>query len=85
MDRDLLKDCVEALKKLLAEKHKELDASVAAELEVVILQLEHCRRNANEDAVVDVELRLRTLEVISRCLLATTNLAEIIRKYFGPE
>ena len=85
MTRDLLKECVDALSALRAQKHKELDASVAVELDAVIKQLEHCLENASDDAMVGAELRARTIETLSRCLNAATNLAEIVCKFFGPQ
>lgn len=84
MRPDLLKECVDALVALCAQKHKELGASVTAELDAVIQQLEHCLENAGNDAKVDVELRVRALETLSRCLTAATNLAEIIRRFLCP-
>lgn len=85
MKRDLLRGCVDALNALRAQMHKELDASVAAELDAVKSQLEHCMKDADEEARVGAELRVRALEVLARCLNAATNLAEIVRRYFGPE
>ena len=85
MQLDLLKECVGTLKAFRARKHKELDASVTAELDDVIQRLEHCLETASGEATVEVELRMRTLETVSRCLNAATNLAEVVRKFFGPE
>ena len=84
MRPDLLEKCVDALITLRAQKHEELGASVTAELDAVIIQLEHCMKNAGNDAKVGVELRIRAIETISRCLTTATNLAEIIRRFFGP-
>jgi hypothetical protein len=85
MKHDLFKECVGALKALRARMHGELDAGVTAELDDVILRLEQCLKTANDEVIVDVELRMRTLETISRSLNTATNLAEIIRRFFGPE
>ena len=85
MKYDLLKECVGTLKVLRARMHKELDASITAELDDVILRLEHCLKAANDEVIVDVELRVRALEILSKCLNTTTNLAEIVRGFFGPE
>jgi hypothetical protein len=82
---ELLKECVEALTALRARMHKELDASGTAELDDVISRLEHCLETASEDVIVEAELRLRTLEILSRCINAATNLAEVVRKLFSPE
>ena len=85
MKYDLLKECVGTLKVLRARMHKELDASITAELDDVILRLEHCLKTANNEVMVDVELRMRALEIISRCINSATNLAEVFRRFFGPE
>lgn len=85
MQRDLLKECVDALIALRARMHEELDASGTAEFDDVIMRLERCLETASDDVMVEAELRLRTLETLSRCLNTATNLAEIVRKFFGPE
>lgn len=84
MKHDLLKECVGALIALRARMHKELDASGTAELDDVISRLERCLKAASEEVMVEAELRLRTLEIMSRCINAATNLAEVVRKFFGP-
>ena len=85
MKHNLLKECVDALIALRARMHEELDAGVTAELDDVILRLEHCLETASDEVMVDVELRMRALETISRCLNTATNLAEIVRRFFGLE
>lgn len=85
MKYDLLKECVGTLKVLRAQMHKELDASITAELDDVILRLEHCLKTASTEVMVDVELGMRALEIISRCINSATNLAEVVRRFFGPE
>ena len=85
MKHDLLKECVSALTALRARKHEELDASVTAELDDVILRLERCLESTSDEVLVEAELRTRVLEVIARCLNAATNLAEIVRQFFGPQ
>jgi len=85
MKHDLLKECVDALIALRARMHKELDASVTAELDDVIQRLEHCLETASDEVKVGAELRVRTLETLSKCLNAATNLAEVVRKFFNPE
>ena len=65
--------------------HKELDASVTAELDDVIQRLERCQETASDDVRIDAELRARTLETISKCLNSATNLAEVVRKFFDLE
>lgn len=85
MKHDLLKECVGALRALRARMHEELDVGVTAELDDVILRLEHCLETASDDVMVEVELRMRALEAIARCLNTATNLAEIVRRFFGLE
>lgn len=85
MKYDLFKECVGTLRVLSARMHEELDAGVTTELDDVIQRLERCLETANDEVMIDVELRMRTLETISKCLTAATNLAEIIRKLFSPE
>jgi hypothetical protein len=85
MEHNLLKECVSALKVLRARKHEELDASVTVELDDVIFRLERCLESASEEVVVKAELRSRALEIISKCLNIATNLAEIVRQFFGPQ
>jgi len=85
MKSDLLKQCVGALLALRARTHKELDASVTAELDEVIDQLECCLETEDDEVMVEAELKARTLETISKCLNAATNLAEIVRRFFGLE
>ena len=85
MKYDLLKECVDALKALRARMHEESDTCVTAELEDVITRLEHCLETTNDDVIVEVELRIRALEVMARGLDAATNIAEIVRRIFGLE
>jgi len=85
MKYDLLKECVSALVVLRARMHEELDASVTAELDDVIIRLERSLESTSDDVLVEVELRTRVLEVIVRCLSTATNLAEIVRQFFGPQ
>ena len=70
---------------LRARKHEELDASVTAELDDVILRLERCLESTSDEVLVEVELRARALESISKCLNTATNLAEIVRQFFGTQ
>ena len=83
MDRDLLKACIEALK-LLARKHQAPEAGVAAELEVVILQLESCLKGESSHVEVPTDLRIRALNSIAECLTLVTNLSELVHRFFGP-
>ena len=85
MKHDLLKECVSALAALRARMHEELDASVTAELDDVILRLERCLESTSEEVSVEAELRTRVLEVIVRCLNTATNLAEIVRQFFDTQ
>ncbi len=83
MKYDLLKECVDALKGLRARMHEEPDACVTAEFDDVIQRLECCLDTTRDDVMVEVELRMRALEVMARGLSAATNIAEIVRKFFG--
>ena len=85
MKHDPLKERVSALVVLRARMHEELDASVTAELDDVIFRLERCLETASEEVMVEAELGARTLEMISKCLNTATNLAEIVRQFFGPQ
>ena len=85
MQYNLLKECVSALAALRARMHEELDASVTAELDDVISRLERCLESTSEEVLVEVELRARALESISKCLNTATNLAEIVRQFFGTQ
>ena len=85
MKHNLLKECVSALVVLRARMHEELDASVTAELDDVISRLERCLESTSEEVLVEVELRARALESISKCLNTATNLAEIVRQFFGTQ
>ena len=85
MKHDLLKDCVSALAALRARMHEELDAGVTAELDDVIFCLERCLESTSDEVLVEAELKTRSLESISRCLNTATNLAEIVRQFFGPQ
>lgn len=85
MKHDLLRECVEALYAFRVRKHKELDAGVAAELDEVIYRLESCMKDGIDEVIVETELRVQSLEVINKCLSAATNIAELIRQFFGPE
>lgn len=85
MKHNLLKECVSALTVLRARKHEELDASVTAELDDVVFRLERCLESTSEEVLVESELRTRALEILSRCLNTATNLAEIVRQFFGTQ
>ena len=85
MKHELLKECVSTLVALRARMHEELDAGVTAELDDVIVRLERCLETVSDEVVVEAELRARSLEIISKCLNTATNLAEIVRQFFGPQ
>ena len=85
MKHDQLKECVNALAVLRARMHEELDASVTAELDDVIFRLERCLETASEEVMVEAGLGIRVLEVIVLCLNTATNLAEIVRQFFGTQ
>ena len=83
MKTDLLETCIASLRKLHTSKHKELDTSVTAELDAVIKQLESCRDDASNTVMLSAETRMRVLEVLSQVLVAVTNIAEVVHKFFG--
>lgn len=78
MKPDDLELCIEALKALRQEMHKETDASVIGKLEEVILQLEECLRVSKQSAIVPAETRRITLGVLADALHVVTNLSELI-------
>lgn len=84
MNTDLLETCIASLRELRTKKHEELDTCVTAELEAVIKQLESCRDDANNRAVLSAETRMRALEVLSQVLVTVSNIAELVHKFFGP-
>ena len=84
MQHAVLKRCVDGLKTLRSSKHRTLDASVIAELDAVIFQLERCLDTANE-IEIDRDLKMRVLKVISNCVELATNLSEIIRRFLGSD
>ena len=84
MQHAVLKRCVDGLKTLRSSKHRTLDASVIAELDAVISQLEQCLDTANE-IEIDRDLKMRVLKVLSDCVELATNLSEIIRRFFGSD
>ena len=85
MKHDLLKECVSAIAALRARMHEELDASVTAELDDVVFRLERCLESTSEEVMIEAELRARALESISQSLSIATNLAEIVRQFFGTQ
>ena len=85
MDTKDLNLCIAVLRELREHKHKELGASLVVELDAVILQLEHCRKGSGNDANVGRADKAKALEVIGLVLKATTNLAELIKAFFGPQ
>lgn len=78
MKPDDLKLCIEALKALRQEMHKETDASVIGRLEEVIFRLEECLGAGEQRVTVPTETRYMTLEVLGNVLRVATNLSELI-------
>lgn len=78
----ILKDCIETLKKVQAEKRGTLEAGLAAELDEVVMTLQRLGEEAGEsgEVVVAEPVRWRVLELILRLVQAVTNLAEIISR-----
>jgi hypothetical protein len=69
-----VKQCSEQLKKLLAEQHNALDASVRKQIEEIIEMLEVAANERDRGAALMVLLS------ISNVLRAATNIAELISK-----
>jgi len=84
MQHEALKRCVDGLKALRSSKHRTLDASVIAELDAVINQLEKCLDSANE-IEIDRDLKMRVLKIVSDSVELATNLSEIIRRFIGSD
>ncbi len=83
--KQVLKDCIETLKRVQAEKRGTLEAGLTAELDEVIATLQRLDEEAEEsgEAVVAEPVRWRVLELILRIVQATTNLAEIIGRFMN--
>lgn len=81
MKKDVLRKCIDGLKALKSSKHGTLDASVVAELDTVISQLELCL-DAGDDVKIDAGLSLRVLKILSDCIECATNLSELINRFF---
>ena len=79
-----LKRCIDGLNALRASQHGTLDASVIAELDAVISQLEQCHRNRGE-VEIDADVSNRVLAVLARGLELATNLSKLIDRFFGSE
>jgi len=84
MKHETLKRCIDGLKSLRTSKHRTLDASVIAELDAVIFQLEQCL-GTGSDVEIESSLSMRVLVVTSHCLELATNLSDIINRFFGSE
>lgn len=76
----VLKDCIETLKKVQAEKRGTLEAGLAAEFDEVLITLQRLVEEVGESGEVAVAepVKWRVLELILNFVKATTNLAEII-------
>lgn len=77
MSRTKVKECSEQLKKLLAEQHNVLDASVKQELEEVIEALDALQDESDE------ENGIRVLLAIASFLRIATNIADLISTLNG--
>lgn len=84
MKHETLKGCVDGLKALRSSKHRTLDASVIAELDAVIYELEQCL-DTGDKVEIDSGLSMRVLVVLSHCLELVTNLSEIMNRFFGSD
>jgi hypothetical protein len=85
MKTDQLKSCIEALKALRQETHKELGTGVDEELKAVIEQLEDCMRDNKDDAKVPHHLSQRALSMLASVLSIATNMTRLIQLFFDSE
>jgi hypothetical protein len=85
MQPKVLKDCIEILKRVQAEKRGTQEAGLIAELNEVIVILQRLDEEADEsgEAVVAEPVKRRVLELILRIVQATTNLAEVIYRFIN--
>lgn len=85
MKQKVLKDCIETLKRVQAEKRVTHEAGLIAELNEVIAILQSLYEEADEseDAVVAEPVKRRVLELILRIVQVTTNLAEVIYRFIN--
>lgn len=83
MNHQNLKVCMQTLRDLREEKHHHLDASVIKELDAVIEQLEGMASDENGAVKVDQGTVNRALLLIAGALDATTNLIDLIDRFFG--
>lgn len=85
MKPKVLKDCIEILKRVQAEKRGTQEASLIAELNEVIVILQRLDEEVDEsgEAVVAEPVKRRVLELILRIIQATTNLAEVIYRFMN--
>lgn len=85
MKQKVLKDCIETLKRVQAEKRGTHEAGLIAELNEVIAILQSLYEEADEseDAVVAEPVKRRVLELILRIVQVTTNLAEVIYRFIN--
>ena len=85
MKSRVLKDCIETLKRVQAEKRGTQEASLTAETDEVIATLQRLDEEADEsgEAVVAESVKRRVLELILRIVQATTNLAEVIYRFIN--
>lgn len=80
MKMTTLKDCIETLKKVQAEKRGTLEAGLAAEFDEVLITLQGLVEevDGSGEVVVAEPVKWKVLELILRFVKATTNLAEVI-------
>lgn len=83
MKHKVLKDCIETLKRVQAEKRGTQEASLIAEFNEVIATLQRLDEEVNEsgEAVVAESVQRKVLALILRIVQATTNLAEVIYRF----
>ena len=76
----VLKDCLETLERIRAEKRGTLEAGLAAELDEVLATLHRLHEEATESGE-DIAIgpaRYKVVDLVLRMVQATTNLAELI-------
>ena len=84
MKSDDLKLILDALRALRDQMHSETNASVAAELDKVILQLEGQLKSRGPEAEVS-KVRAEALRALSEGLRLVTNLAELVRIWMNSQ
>jgi hypothetical protein len=85
MQTDHVRACIDALKGLYQEKHKELGTSVAEELKAVIEAFEDCLQEGEREVEVAPGIMHRAIEVLAEALKLATNIVELIHAFFDSQ